>query len=134
MGGKSYYCDYCRCFMKNDLNVRKLHNSGLSHTVAKVTFMKQFEDPRKLLEEERAKIPCTRYFSGYCKFQLFCQYRHFSDKQLAKLEEIVSQLKKSHKRQFKKRQAKRSYKNLPPSLQHIDVSKLKQIHFETSWG
>ncbi|XP_030384565.1 uncharacterized protein LOC115631858 isoform X2 [Scaptodrosophila lebanonensis] len=61
MGGKSYYCDYCRCFMKNDLNVRKLHNSGLSHTVAKVTFMKQFEDPRKLLEEERAKIPCTRF-------------------------------------------------------------------------
>jgi len=43
MGGKSYYCDYCCCFMKNDLNVRKLHNGGISHTIAKTNYMKRYE-------------------------------------------------------------------------------------------
>lgn len=43
MGGKSYYCDYCCCFLKNDVNVRKTHNSGLTHNMAKLRYMRRFE-------------------------------------------------------------------------------------------
>lgn len=39
MGGKSYFCDYCCCFMKNDINVRKLHNSGIAHTICKANYV-----------------------------------------------------------------------------------------------
>lgn len=48
MGGKSYYCDYCCCFMKNDLNVRKLHNAGVLHSAAKATYMRRFEGRKKI--------------------------------------------------------------------------------------
>lgn len=43
MGGKSYFCDYCRCYMKNDIKVRKTHNEGLAHTITKFTFMRRYE-------------------------------------------------------------------------------------------
>lgn len=43
MGGKSYYCDYCCCFLKNDLNVRKLHNGGIAHAIAKSNYLKRYE-------------------------------------------------------------------------------------------
>lgn len=38
--------------------------------------------------EERLKQPCLRYFSGYCKFELFCKNSHFTKKQLEKLEKL----------------------------------------------
>ncbi|EDW39505.1 GL10067 [Drosophila persimilis] len=62
--GQSYFCDYCGCFMKSDLNVRKLHNNGISHTVAKYRYMRRFEDAAKILAEERLKNPCQRYSKG----------------------------------------------------------------------
>lgn len=43
MGGKSYFCDYCRCFMKNDRKVRQTHNEGLQHKIVKTSYMKMFE-------------------------------------------------------------------------------------------
>ncbi|EDW03742.1 uncharacterized protein LOC6561465 [Drosophila grimshawi] len=132
MGGKSYYCDYCCCFMKNDLNVRKLHNSGISHTAAKATYMRQFEDPRKILAAERKKKPCKRYFAGYCKFQLFCNFRHYSDKQMKQLEKIVNQLKKN--RLKKKNNPQQAKHNLPASLQPPNLSKLMQSNWHLSWG
>ncbi|XP_017130398.1 uncharacterized protein LOC108148057 isoform X2 [Drosophila elegans] len=94
MGGKSYYCDYCCCFMKNDLNVRKLHNDGISHTIAKTNYMRRYDDPEKILIEERAKIPCQRYFGGYCKFELFCKYSHYNEKEIQELEKLEDQLPK----------------------------------------
>ncbi|KAL9923492.1 zinc finger matrin-type protein 5 isoform 2-T2 [Glossina fuscipes fuscipes] len=86
MGGKSYYCDYCQCYMKNDVNVRKVHNSGLSHKIAKVTYMKRYENPVKVYEEEIKKTPCSRYSKGYCKFGLYCQFSHYDENQLKELE------------------------------------------------
>lgn len=132
MGGKSYYCDYCCCFMKNDLNVRKLHNAGISHTAAKATYMRRFEDPRKMLIVERAKKPCKRFFAGYCKFQLLCNFGHYSEKQLKQLEKIVSQLKK--KRSKRKKRTHQTIKNLAPSLQSMNLSKLKRTNLDLDWG
>ena len=43
MGGKSYFCDYCRCYMKNDVKLRKTHNEGLAHTIMKVAIMRRYE-------------------------------------------------------------------------------------------
>ncbi|XP_034473195.1 zinc finger matrin-type protein 5 [Drosophila innubila] len=126
MGGKSYYCDYCCCFMKNDLNVRKLHNAGISHTTAKATYMRRFEDPRKMLAAERMKRPCKRYFAGFCKFQLLCNFGHYSEKQLKQLEKIVSRLK--NKRSKRKKSSHKRKSNLPPSLQSMNLSKLKKTN------
>jgi len=92
--------------MKNDLNVRKLHNGGISHTIAKTNYMKHYEgnnfcklsknifknlkiiDPKKILDEERKKTPCKRYFGGYCKFEMYCKYCHYSEKELQELEKL----------------------------------------------
>ncbi|XP_016997784.2 zinc finger matrin-type protein 5 [Drosophila takahashii] len=138
MGGKSYYCDYCCCFMKNDLNVRKLHNSGISHTIAKTNYMKRYEDPKKILTEERRKTPCKRYFGGYCKFEMYCKYGHYSEKELQELEKLVLAKKKSNSRKRKK-STKWPWKThlqtgLPLSLQPIQLAKLKKTNFELSWG
>ncbi|XP_030555337.1 zinc finger matrin-type protein 5 [Drosophila novamexicana] len=132
MGGKSYYCDYCCCYMKNDLNVRKLHNAGASHTAAKGTYMRRFEDPRKILAAERSKRPCKRFFAGYCRFEQLCNFRHYTDKQMKQLEKIVSQLKK--KASKKQRNPQKTKRNLPPSLQPLDLAKLKQTNWDLSWG
>ncbi|XP_060666047.1 uncharacterized protein LOC132798271 [Drosophila nasuta] len=132
MGGKSYYCDYCCCFMKNDLNVRKSHNAGIAHCTAKATYMRRFEHPRKILEEERMKIPCKRFFAGYCKFQALCKFGHFNAKQMQHLEKIVSKLKK--KQSSKRKKMPQLKQNLPPSLQSINLTKLKQSNLELSWG
>ncbi|XP_062142526.1 zinc finger matrin-type protein 5 [Drosophila sulfurigaster albostrigata] len=132
MGGKSYYCDYCCCFMKNDLNVRKSHNAGIAHCTAKATYMRRFENPRKILEEERMKIPCKRFFTGYCKFQALCKFGHFNPKQMQQLEKIVSKLKK--KQRSKRKKMPQLKQNLPPSLQSINLTKLKQSNLKSSWG
>ncbi|XP_034098577.1 uncharacterized protein LOC117564063 [Drosophila albomicans] len=132
MGGKSYYCDYCCCFMKNDLNVRKSHNAGIAHCTAKATYMRRFEHPRKILEEERMKIPCKRFFAGYCKFQALCKFGHFNPKQMQQLQKIVSKLKK--KQSSKRKKMPQLKQNLPPSLQSINLTKLKQSNLESSWG
>lgn len=43
MGGKTYYCDHCKCYMKNNINVRKTHNAGLSHIIAKVSHYRRYQ-------------------------------------------------------------------------------------------
>ncbi|XP_017061095.1 zinc finger matrin-type protein 5 [Drosophila ficusphila] len=136
MGGKSYYCDYCCCFMKNDLNVRKLHNDGISHTIAKTNYMRRFEDPKKILAEERQKVPCKRYFGGYCKFDLFCKYCHYSAKELQELEKLVIAKKKSRRRKKANKWPWKTHvqPGLPPSLQPINLTRLKQTNFELSWA
>ncbi|KAH8376789.1 hypothetical protein KR093_001360 [Drosophila rubida] len=133
MGGKSYYCDYCCCFMKNDINVRKSHNAGISHCTAKATYMRHFEHPRIILDEERMKMPCKRYFDGFCKFQALCKFGHFNTKQLQQLEKIVRKLKKT-RRSKRKKQTPKTKQNLPPSLQSMNLAKLKQSNFALSWG
>ncbi|XP_054743270.1 uncharacterized protein LOC129247922 [Anastrepha obliqua] len=98
MGGKSYYCDYCLCFLKNDINVRKIHNSGLTHKIAKIRYMRSFTDPRKVLEEECSKESCYRYLSGrYCKFDLLCNSTHFNKIQLQRLREIADRLERTRR-------------------------------------
>ncbi|XP_016972059.2 zinc finger matrin-type protein 5 [Drosophila rhopaloa] len=138
MGGKSYFCDYCCCFMKNDLNVRKLHNDGISHTIAKTNYMRRYDDPKKILTEERRKIPCNRYLAGYCKFDLFCKYCHYSEKELKELEKIVLTKKKSRSRKRGKSNQwpwkTHSQTGLPPSLQNINLAKLRETNFELNWG
>ncbi|EDV31062.1 uncharacterized protein Dana_GF15171 [Drosophila ananassae] len=138
MGGKSYFCDYCCCFMKNDINVRKLHNSGIAHTICKANYVLRLKDPRTVLMEERLKQPCLRYFSGYCKFELFCKNSHFTKKQLEKLEKLVLT---QNRRESRKKQKPRkwpwktlSQKGLPPSLQPINLTLLKKSNFELNWG
>ncbi|XP_037711579.1 zinc finger matrin-type protein 5 isoform X1 [Drosophila subpulchrella] len=138
MGGKSYYCDYCCCFMKNDLNVRKLHNGGIFHTIAKTNYMRRYEDPKKILDEERRKTPCKRFFGGYCKFETYCKYCHYSEKELQELERLVLAKKKANSKKRKK-STKWPWKThtqtgLPISLQPIQLARLERTNFELSWG
>ncbi|KAH8293232.1 hypothetical protein KR018_000536 [Drosophila ironensis] len=138
MGGKSYFCDYCCCFLKNDLNVRRKHNYGIAHTIAKKNYMRRFEDPQKILNEERLKQPCQRYFNGYCKFEMFCKNSHYDQQQLQKLQKLVeAQTKKDSRKKKKPRRwpwKTRAQKELPPSLREIDLAKLKHTNWELSWG
>uniref|UniRef100_A0A1A9VZM0 C3H1-type domain-containing protein n=1 Tax=Glossina brevipalpis TaxID=37001 RepID=A0A1A9VZM0_9MUSC len=148
MGGKSYYCDYCQCYMKNDLNVRKVHNSGLSHKIAKVTYMKRYENPIKVYEEESAKKPCSRYHKGYCKFGLYCQFSHYNESQLKLLEIIVQRLKSKCEKQKKSSLKKylpwlkRNSKDGHPaphlqlrSTEKMNLYKLLKVDFgKSKWG
>lgn len=68
MGGKSYFCDYCCCFMKNDLNVRKLHNAGVSHCAAKANYLRRFEGKQR----KNYKNSCLYGF--YFDFQIHIRY------------------------------------------------------------
>ncbi|TMW54445.1 hypothetical protein DOY81_000437 [Sarcophaga bullata] len=157
MGGKSYFCDYCRCYMKNDIKLRKTHNEGLAHTIMKVAIMRRYEDPRKLYEEEIAKQPCMRYFKGYCKYDLYCRNTHFSEKQLKQLKELVvildckeatnSLAKPNVSRKFRdisklpwinnitKKNLKLLPKKLPPSLKPLSLTKLSRLDISNNkWG
>ncbi|SPP79928.1 zinc finger matrin-type protein 5 isoform X1 [Drosophila guanche] len=135
--GQSYFCDYCGCYMKSDVNVRKLHNNGISHTVAKYRYMRRFDDPAKILSEERLKKPCQRYFKGYCKFDLYCNYGHYSEQELKKLEKLVAAQKKSKSRRRKPKKwpwKTHHHAGLPPSLRPMELAKLKTSNFELNWG
>ncbi|XP_065357451.1 uncharacterized protein LOC135951692 [Calliphora vicina] len=158
MGGKSYFCDYCRCYMKNDKNVRKTHNDGLAHNIIKASIMKKYEDPRKIYEEEMNKEPCTRYMKGFCKYDLYCQFSHFNETQLKELKELVENLNtKSNLRQtttkpklpvkskvlfklpWQNKISKRSMKllpaKLPPSLRPLSFKKLSNLDVSNNkWG
>ncbi|XP_036328338.1 uncharacterized protein LOC118740773 [Rhagoletis pomonella] len=156
MGGKSYYCDYCCCFLKNDINVRKTHNSGLSHKMAKVRYMRRFEEPRKVLEEERNKQPCFRFLNGmYCKFDLMCNSSHFNEDQLQHLQKIAERAEKTRKRKFSSKSTKgsenilqfpwpnvrannkkrrRRIKRLPESLQPINFNRMNKAYLDIEWG
>lgn len=108
MGGKRYYCDYCQCFMINDIKVRKTHNDSVSHKTNKIRCMRKFDgienicnllkywlqifafdyfhlDPRKVYEEEIAKPTCRHFLRGYCRFDLYCQSSHYTQKELDEL-------------------------------------------------
>ncbi|ALC38611.1 CG31922, partial [Drosophila busckii] len=125
--GKRYYCDYCCCYIKNDMNIRKLHNAGQSHAMAKTFYMRRFEDPLKVLTEERAKLVCNRYFSNYCKFELTCNLSHYSDHQLQQLEVLA-------KNKRKRNRNKKKIRRLPPSLEPLQLAKLLQTDWTTKWG
>lgn len=61
----------------------------LGHIAKQQIFIKlYFLDPKKILAVERTKRPCKRFLAGYCRFQLFCNFRHYSDKQMKQLEKI----------------------------------------------
>ncbi|KAM7351255.1 zinc finger matrin-type protein 5 [Cochliomyia hominivorax] len=158
MGGKSYFCDYCRCYMKNDKNVRKTHNEGLAHKIVKANIMRKYEDPRKLYDEESKKQPCTRYFKSYCKYDLYCQYTHLNETQLRELKILADNLNtKSQteenttkqcvkdatklsstypwKNRITKNQKRLLPKKLPPSLRPLKLKKLRKIVVgKNNWG
>lgn len=153
MGGKSYYCDYCCCFLKNDINVRKTHNSGLTHNMAKLRYMKRFEDPRKVLEQEIKKEPCTRYLNGrYCKFDLMCKSTHFNEEQFEHLRKMVKRLEKvqTSKVTDKLKSGKQiilpwyksigksnkiiNIKRLPESLKPINFDRINDNYLQLEWG
>ncbi|XP_017063325.1 uncharacterized protein LOC108102692 isoform X2 [Drosophila eugracilis] len=111
---------------------------GLSHTIARINYMKRYEDPKKVLNEEHRKAPCKRYFEGYCKFEMYCKYSHYSKREFQELEKIVI-AKKNSKSRNRKNSNKWPWKThlqrgLPPSLQPITLAKLQQTNFELSWG
>ncbi|XP_037961209.1 uncharacterized protein LOC119690261 [Teleopsis dalmanni] len=154
MGGRSYYCDYCCCYLKNNLSVRKRHESGLSHSIAKYTYMRQFEDPYVVLMEENAKSPCIHFQRNICRFGLYCQHSHFSTADKQKLQKIVNTLQKKNNLKHAKsiashnwrnilpwnvtatgnhRKAKLS-KNLPPSLKAINFNILCKDLSNEEWG
>ena len=114
-------------------------------------------DPRKLYEEEIAKQPCTRYFKGYCKYDLYCRNTHFSEKQLKQLKELVVNLdrksatnkltKPNVVRKFRdiskmpwtnnitKKNLKLLPKKLPPSLKPLSLTKLSRLDVSNNkWG
>ncbi|XP_067624195.1 zinc finger matrin-type protein 5 isoform X2 [Eurosta solidaginis] len=156
MGGKSYYCDYCSCFLKNDINVRKVHNSGLGHKIAKLRYMRRFEEPRKVLEEECKKEPCIRFLSGrYCKFDLCCNSSHFNQKQLERLAKIAEKLEKSQARKSSMKSLNlgngvalpwiitgrvnnkkicQKIKRLPESLKPINFNRMSNDVTNSEWG
>lgn len=146
MGGKSFFCDYCRCFMKNDINVRKTHNAGLAHKIKKVSYMRKYEDPRKVYFEEKSKIPCTRYMKGYCKFDLFCQFTHYNDHQLEQLKLVVVNMsqKKLPKSTIQtlpefggipKNILKQLPKKLPASLKPLNFRRISKLNIrDHTWG
>lgn len=153
MGGKSYYCDYCCCFLKNDVNVRKTHNSGLVHNMAKLRYMRRFEDPRKVLEQEAIKEPCMRYLNGkYCKFDLMCKFTHFNEAQLEHLRKMVKRLEKAQTSKVIDKRKKHNkiilpwyksgeknnkiinHKRLPESLQPINFDRINDEFLKLEWG
>ncbi|CAD7000394.1 unnamed protein product [Ceratitis capitata] len=154
MGGRSYYCDYCCCFIKNDVNVRKTHNSGLIHKMTKLRYMRRFEDPKKVLEEESKKEPCTRFLNGkYCKFDLMCNSTHFNEQQLKQLRKIVeaqertqslkttttarddNSVKLPWQRFHNKNNIKKfKIKRLPESLKPINFNRMRNDCPNVEWG
>ncbi|XP_005182066.1 zinc finger matrin-type protein 5 [Musca domestica] len=156
MGGKRYYCDYCQCFMINDIKVRKTHNDSVSHKTNKIRCMRKFDDPRKVYEEEIAKPTCRHFLRGYCRFDLYCQSSHYTQKELDELRLLGTSLEKKENNSRTNvsgitsqqilnpwlpwtenvlQKKKRTKKNLPPSLRPINLKKLKKIiNDSNSWG
>ncbi|XP_075152875.1 zinc finger matrin-type protein 5 [Haematobia irritans] len=151
MGGKSYFCDYCQCFMKNNINVRKTHNDALLHKMIKIRYMRRFEDPRKIYEIESHKPPCSHFLKGRCRYDLFCQSSHYNKKQLDELQQIANNLNKKtntvnkatskqlpwtswNEGKFRKKK-KANVNDLPPSLRPIQLKKLyKVLDKNNTWG
>lgn len=148
MGGKSYWCDYCECFMKNDINVRKSHNVGTAHQIAKANYMQKFKDPKQILAEEKLKLPCKRTSSGEeCSFGFFCRFSHYT---LAMLKQLQSTVDKNRLKEEKKdtnqinhllpwntskrRKRKALPQPMPPSLQEIDFDQIDDSCFNSQWG
>uniref|UniRef100_A0A1B0G3E8 C3H1-type domain-containing protein n=1 Tax=Glossina morsitans morsitans TaxID=37546 RepID=A0A1B0G3E8_GLOMM len=116
--------------------------------IAKVTYMKRYEHPVKVYEQEVRKTPCARYRKGYCKFGLYCQFSHYDENQLKELEIMVLQLQSKSK----KKKVKSSKKYLPwlkennkddhiaaqfqlRSTEKMNLNKLIKVDFERNrWG
>lgn len=108
-----------------------------------------FSDPRKVYEEETNKQPCYRYFKGYCKYDLYCQFTHYNNSQLKKLQEIVENLnlkskkllasKKIFKHPWQTSIPKRTLKclptKLPLSLKPLNLTKISKLDVSNNkWG
>ncbi|XP_037910969.1 zinc finger matrin-type protein 5 isoform X2 [Hermetia illucens] len=149
--GRNYYCEYCDKRMKCSVSIRKSHNEGLPHKIAKAEYMARFKDPRDILAEERKKTPCSRFLTGKeCKFGMFCHFSHYRMDQLKELERIEKMVKQppkteqiqiekkntDHKFPWKYPHEKVQNKSLPPSLQPYDIEKCFSITNDTKnrWG
>ncbi|XP_061388236.1 zinc finger matrin-type protein 5 [Musca vetustissima] len=160
MGGKRYFCDYCQCYITNDVNVRKTHNDAVSHKINKIRYLRKFDDPRKIYKEEIRKTPCYHFLKGRCRYDLYCQSSHYTPKQLEELKLLADNLEKKEKPPYtattnvsegtsqqllmhvlpwakntlqNKKFLKK--KNLPPSLKPIKLKKLSTIlNHSISWG
>lgn len=144
MGGKSYWCDYCECFMKNDINVRKNHNMGTAHHIAKANYLQKFKDPEQVIAEETIKLPCKKISNNLnCSFGFFCRFSHYSPEQLQHLKLIVEKNRcKKDKDTVESNSlpwnTSKSRKILPqptpPSLQPIDFEQFDTSCFQSQWG
>ncbi|XP_055837527.1 zinc finger matrin-type protein 5 [Episyrphus balteatus] len=144
MGGKSYWCDYCECFMKNDINVRKNHNIGTSHNIAKANYLQKFKDPEQIIVEEKIKIPCKKISNNLeCSFGFFCRFSHYTPDELNYLQFLID------KNRFKKEKDTRETDPLPwnnskrrkqipqptpTSLLPIDFERIDDSCFNSQWG
>ncbi|XP_055920263.1 zinc finger matrin-type protein 5 [Eupeodes corollae] len=145
MGGKSFYCDYCECFMKNDINVRQNHGAGTAHNIAKANYIQRYKDPQQIITEEKVKTPCKRISNNLeCSFGFFCRFSHYSSEELNYLQFIVDEREYKKERHMLKKtpliwNSSKTRKKLPPvpippSLQPIDFEKMTDSCFESQWG
>lgn len=145
MGGKSYWCDYCECFMKNDINVRKNHNFGTAHQIAKANYLQKFKDPEEILSEEKNKLPCKRTLNGEeCSFGFFCRFSHYSANYIARLQKIVDGNRLKKTKDIKGTnilpwktsisQLRKPPEPTPPSLLQIDFQQINSSCFDAQWG
>ncbi|XP_073825587.1 zinc finger matrin-type protein 5 [Musca autumnalis] len=155
MGGKRYFCDYCQCYLINDVNIRKTHNDAVTHKINKIRYMRKFEDPLKVYEEEIKKPPCQHFLKGRCRYDLFCQSTHYTPKQLEELKLLAEKAQQKSmstkinettthhlfkhllpwsKNALQKKKLTKKKNQLPPSLRSINLKKLTQIENDTTWG
>ncbi|XP_013114174.1 uncharacterized protein LOC106091990 isoform X2 [Stomoxys calcitrans] len=106
-------------------------------------------DPRKVYEGEVRKTQCSHFFKGRCRYDLYCQASHYTQKQLDQLRQIgenlikekqpaaaTKQFNSSEEKKPQSRKRKRTKaKDLPPSLRPIQLNKLANlIDKNNTWG
>ncbi|CAB0032220.1 unnamed protein product [Trichogramma brassicae] len=91
MGGKKYYCDYCKRTFKDAQNARQKHLTSIAHAKNYTEYYKPFKAPEEVLQEESSKIPCRRLATeGQCPFGATCRFSHYTRDQLEYLQYIVA--------------------------------------------
>lgn len=87
--GKRYYCDYCDNTIPSNVVNRKKHNEGSYHQIMKNKYYSQFKDLKTIVDEERQKKPCYKFFtSGYCHFDTQCRLTHKTPHEIQYLEDL----------------------------------------------
>ncbi|XP_077262064.1 zinc finger matrin-type protein 5 [Temnothorax americanus] len=89
--GKTYYCDYCDRFFKDDVEARKKHLSSLQHVANRESHYKTYKDPETILKEIYNKTPCKRYMTvGDCAFGLGCRFSHYTPLMIWELQQLAA--------------------------------------------